>query len=150
MAPRRRPSSVVPAILLTSVVLGCSAATGGDHDILVAGTDYAFAAPTELAAARTHVRFVNRGRVPHEMALGELHAGVTADSVMAYAAAGHDPGDLAKIVGILIATPGETAVGTLSADLIPGRTYLMICGFRDADSLPPHLEMGMVASFVVK
>ena len=138
------------AALLAALVAGCQAAPAGSQEVLVGGTDYAFDAPKAPTAGVTDVRFVNRGRVPHEMAFGQLHAGVTADSVMAYAAAGHDPGDLADVVGILIANPGDTAVGALRVNLLPGRTYMMICSFRDADSLPPHLAMGMQASFVVK
>ena len=132
------------------LITGCQAAPARSQEVLVGGTDYAFETPKVLTAGITDVRFVNRGRVPHEMALGQLHAGVSADSVMAYAAAGHDPGDLAKVVGILIASPGDTAVGALRTNLLPGRTYMMICSFRDADSLPPHIAMGMQASFVVK
>jgi len=85
------------------------------------------------------------------MALGQLKAGVSADSVLAYTSQGQDPGDLADgIVGLLIADGGQTALGSLTVDLVPGRTYLMICQFKDADSLPPHSAMGMQASFVVQ
>lgn len=146
----RSARPLVASLILMAIVLGCRPASGGTREILVGGTDYAFDVPAEIPAGTTHLRFVNRGRVPHEMALGQLHAGVTADSVLAYAAAGHDLGDLATIVGILIANPGDTAIGTLGTDLVPGRTYMMICGFQDADSLPPHLAMGMVAGFVAK
>lgn len=119
--------------------------------VVVPGTDYAFQVPAELPAGNTRIQFANQGKVLHEMALGQLRAGVTADSVLAYAAAGHDPGELTDgIVGILIADPGTTAMGTLAVDLLPGRTYMMICNFRDADSLPPHIAMGMHASFTAK
>ena len=152
----RLPRSLRAALKLCAVAFlaptmaGCHAAPASPHDVLVAGTDYAFEIPKDLPAGPTHLQFVNRGRVLHEMALGQLHTGVTADSVLAYAASGHDPGDLADVVGILIAHPGEKAMGALKADLLPGRTYLMICSFRDADSLPPNMAMGMQASFVVK
>lgn len=137
--------------LLVAMIAGCQAPAPPSPEVLVPGTDYAFTAPKELPAGPTRFRFENRGTVPHEMALGQLKAGITADSLLAYAAAGHDPGELADgIVGILIAEPGTAALGTLSADLAPGRTYMMICSFRDADSLPPHIAMGMQASFAVK
>lgn len=42
-----------------------------------------------------------------------------------------------------------TAMGTLMAALAPGRTDMMIRNLSDADSLPPHLAMGMRTSFVV-
>ena len=60
------------------------------------------------------------------------------------------PTDLTDgVVGILITEPGETSLGTMDVELLPGRTYVMICQFKDADSLPPHVAMGMQASFVV-
>lgn len=93
----------------------------------------------------------NRGKVPHEMALGQLKPGVSADSLMAYVKQGHDPGDLSDgVVGILIAAAGQSSLGALTVPLVQGRTYMMICQFKDADSLPPHIAMGMQASFVAK
>ncbi len=120
-------------------------------EVVIPATDYAFQVPTKVSAGPTRFRLENRGQVVHEMAMGQLKLGVTADSMLTYAAQGHDPGDLTDgVVGILIAEPGTTALGTLTADLVPGRTYVMICQFRDADSLPPHIAMGMQASFVAQ
>ena len=82
--------------------------------------------------------------------MGQLRAGVTADSVLALLKGGGDPTDLTDgVVGVLIAEPGGTSLGSLSVELLQGRTYMMICQFQDADSLPPHIAMGMQASFVV-
>jgi hypothetical protein len=138
--------------LLAAITLGCApAATPAAREMVVPATDYAFQVATEVPAGPLRIRLDNRGRVPHEMALGQLRPGVTADSVMAIAAAGGDPGSLTDgVVGILIAEPGTTSLGSLSAELVPGRTYMMICQFRDADSLPPHIAMGMQASFVAR
>jgi hypothetical protein len=33
----------------------------------------------------------------------------------------------------------------LTAELLPGRTYALICYFRDGDTLPAHSHLGMVA-----
>ncbi len=116
----------------------------------VSAADYAFQVPRHFSQGRAVFRLRNTGRVPHEMALGQLRPGMTADSVLARVASGKDPAELTDgVVGILIAGPGTSSLGTLSADLIRGRTYMMICQFRDADSLPPHLAMGMQASFLV-
>lgn len=148
---RSRPwACLLSTAFALAAASGCQPSQSAARDILVDGTDYAFQVPTVVHAGSTRFRFVNRGKVFHEMALGRLQEGITADSLLAYAAAGHDPGDLARVVGILIAGPGDTALGTLSAELEPGRTYLMICNFRDGDSLPPHVAMGMQASFVVQ
>ncbi len=137
--------------IVAAVALACQATPVAMSEVLVPGTDYAFQVPAELPSGPTRFLFANQGLVPHEMVMGQLVAGITADSVLAYAAAGRDPGDLLDgVVGILIAEPGTTAMGGLTADLAPGRTYMMICNFQDADSLPPHIVMGMHASFVAK
>ena len=144
--------SHIAPIFLGALVLGCSAASvGASTEILVPATDYAFEVQRALPAGPAVFRLANRGRVPHELALGRLKPGVTADSLLAFAAAGGDPGDLADgVVGILIAGPGETSIGSLAAELSSGRTYMMICQFQDADSLPPHVVLGMQAAFTVK
>ena len=138
--------------VLAASVLACAPpAPQASPQVRVEATDYAFQVAHELPAGATQFGLDNRGKLAHEMALGQLKAGVSADSVLAYVAQGRDPGDLTDgVVGILIASPGTTALGTLQATLVSGRTYVMICQFRDADSLPPHIAMGMHASFVVK
>lgn len=136
--------------MVTVGLVACTAAP--PREIVIPATDYAFTLPSkELPAGPTQFRIDNKGKVPHEMALGQLNAGVTADSVLAYATRGGDPGDLADgVIGILIARPGTQSMGSLSANLVAGRTYMMLCNFKDSDSLPPHMAMGMVASFVAK
>ncbi|MEO8478770.1 MAG: hypothetical protein ABI542_03985 [Gemmatimonadota bacterium] len=150
-----RSQSVRAACLgaLSALLAGCVApAPTPPRELVVSATDYAFGSvPAELSAGPVQFRMENQGKVPHEMALGQLSAGVTADSMMAYLAGGGEPAELSDgVVGILIASPGTTSLGTLAADLVSGRTYLMICQFRDSDSLPPHAAMGMIASFVAK
>lgn len=120
------------------------------HQVVVTATDYAFAAPASMPAGSTEIRLTNQGRVAHEMALGRLRAGMTVDSFQARIASGGDPTDLADgVVGILIVEPGDTSIAALHTALTSGRTYVLICQFRDADSLPPHIAMGMQASFTV-
>ncbi|MES2306498.1 MAG: hypothetical protein V4558_13400 [Gemmatimonadota bacterium] len=121
------------------------------QETVIPATDYAFQTPKEMPAGPATFRLDNRGKVPHEMALGQLKVGISADSMLAYASKGGDPGDLADgVVGILIAPAGQRSLGTVSATLVAGRTYVMICQFKDADSLPPHIAMGMQASFIAK
>jgi hypothetical protein len=148
--PRRVPRAALGLAILGLTTTSCSPSPPAiSQETLIPASDYAFQIPSHLAPGPTRFRLQNNGRVPHEMALGQLRAGITADSVLARLAAGGDPTDLTDgVVGILIAGPGATSIGSLSADLLPGRTYMMICQFRDADSLPPHIAMGMQASFV--
>lgn len=152
---RSRNVGAVCLGVLGAILTGCAASAPAPlppREIVVLATDYAFGGvPAELAAGLVQFRMENQGKVPHEMALGQLKAGVTADSMMAYLAGGGDPAELSDgVVGILIASPGATSLGMLAAELMSGRTYVMICQFRDSDSLPPHAAMGMIASFVAK
>ncbi len=143
----RRPSALAAAAICLST-LSCQAAP--PRELQVVGTDYAFAVPPKIRAGPATIRFANQGKVPHEMALGRLRVGMTADSVTARLTQGRDPAEVTDgVVGILIVAPGETSIGALQTDLLAGRTYVMICQFRDADSLPPHIAMGMQASFTV-
>jgi hypothetical protein len=52
-------------------------------------------------------------------------------------------------VGILIAKPGVTTIGSLAIDLIPDRTYALFCNLQDAPDKPPHSALGMIASRTV-
>lgn len=146
-----RPARRVPVLALGLLVAAC----GGPHaaapaEAVIPATDYAFQTPAHFAAGPVRFRLRNDGRVRHELAMGMLKAGVTADSLLARLASGGDPGDLTDgVVGILIAEPGTISLGSLSVELTPGRTYVMVCQFQDSDSLPPHVAMGMQASFVV-
>ena len=66
-------------------------------------------------------------------------------------AAGEDPRGLTDgIGGILIAGPGETAMGRLDIDFEAGRTYMLVCNFTDTPEAPPHIELGMVRTFTVE
>jgi hypothetical protein len=124
--------------------------TPASSETEIVASDYTFQVPAHFPQGPVTFRLKNTGNVPHEVAMGQLRAGVTVDSVLARLASGGDPTDLTDgVVGILIAGPGATSLGRLAVELIHGRTYLMICQFKDADSLPPHIAMGMQASFVV-
>ncbi len=153
--PLLRPLARVrhfPAVIVATIGIGTTAACqpATARQVVVSATDYAFAVPTSMPAGSTEIRLANQGRVPHEMALGRLRAGMTADSFQARITAGGDPAELADgVVGILIVEPGDTSIAALHTALTSGRTYVLICQFRDADSLPPHIAMGMQASFTV-
>ena len=143
-----RHRSALVAALLCFGALACQPAP--PLVLQVSGTDYAFAVPPAVPAGPVTIRFANHGKVPHEMALGRLRVGMTADSLMTRLAQGRDPGEVTDaVVGILIVEPGQSSIGALQTEILSGRTYVMICQFRDADSLPPHIAMGMQASFTV-
>jgi len=143
--------SLFRTALLCLATAACSQARPHTAEVVITGSDYVFHLPGRIAHGPTRIRLQNTGKVPHELALGLLRPGITADSVLALAAAGGDPGALTDgVVGILIAEPGASSLGSLEVDLAQGRTYMAICQFQDADSLPPHIAMGMHASFVTE
>ncbi len=122
-----------------------------EHTLIITGSDYAFQAPGTVPAGRAVIRFVNQGKVLHEMALAELKAGATLDQVLERMRAGGKPEELLDgMAGVLFAAPGDSSSGQLVVELSPGRTYGMICFLQDAPDQPPHVALGMVASFQVK
>jgi len=119
--------------------------------VTVAGTDYAFQAPDTVPGGRTAISFQNRGRVPHELVMGLLKPGITVDQVLERLRTGGDPQEfLDTMIGVLIARPAQTSGGQLLVDLVPGRTYAIVCQFRDGESQPPHVILGMHKTVVVR
>jgi hypothetical protein len=60
-------------------------------------------------------------------------------------ATGAEADSLQDGVAVLLASPEHGALGQLTAELLPGRTYALICYFRDSYTLPAHSQLGMVA-----
>src|SRR5687768_17063571 len=150
-----RPGSPYPLVVRTVFLLtlgACKpqASVPGSTEVLVTGSDYAFQISDTLRPGQTTLRFANAGNVDHEMGLALLRPGVTLAQVMDVMKAGGSPDSLLDgIVGILIARPGATTLGSLATDLLPGRTYALFCNFQDAPDTPPHSALGMVASRTV-
>jgi uncharacterized cupredoxin-like copper-binding protein len=147
---RRLICAVVLGIPLARVAAQSSSPRAAEPvEIAVVGTDYAFLPlPATIAHGKTYFSFENRGKVRHEMSVTLLRPGVTVEQVVQ---AGNAAQRLyERIVGILIARPGESSGGQLFVDLQRDRTYLMICTLKDAGTGPPHVELGMVTSFVAR
>jgi len=86
------------------------------------------------------------------MSIALLRVGVTSESLMARGAlpsvSSRSVSD--SIVGLLLARPGEGAGGQLYANLIAGRSYIVICTLRDTPDAQPHATLGMVGGFQVR
>lgn len=129
---------------------GAAAETDSPNEVTVIGLDYAFGGPRALPPGPTSIAFENRGEVEHEMILVLLKEGVTLDQVMEGVAAGADPAEFTEGgAGILIVGPGGTAASRLLVDLLPGRTYALVCNFQDEPEAPPHTALGMIAALEV-
>lgn len=135
------------------VILGsvaCTAREAAVNDVAVRGTDYAFTVPESLPPGRTAFTFENAGQVPHEMILVRLKEGVTLPQVLEAASGGQDPADFTEGgLAILIASPGDTAGARMLVDLLPGRTYALVCNFEDGEGKPPHIALGMAKAIAV-
>ena len=118
--------------------------------ITVEAMDYAFQLPDTLRSGPTTFRLHNRGKVPHEMGMALLKAGVTMDQLLKHIGAGGDPDSLIDgVVGILIASPGDSTVGALAVEMLSGRTYALFCNFKDAPDKPEHVALGMFSGRTV-
>src|SRR5438270_6533495 len=109
------------------------------RDVEIVGRDYAFVAPSELAAGQATFRFTNKGKVIHELDIALLKEGTTAEAVMTAVNAKLPLKPLIETpVGILIALAGHRSSVGLATELIVGRDYLVICRLQDSASAPMH------------
>jgi len=140
---RFRARTLWPAVAsLVLVVWPDQAKAQRVSNVAVIGLEYAFQAPDSLRAELTAFGFENRGKMRHEVIIYRLRAGVSPDSV--FHVDQPTRRTLTETVGILIAEPGEKALGRILVDLSPGRTYILVCGLQDAPEKPRHLTLGMV------
>lgn len=96
-------------------------------------------------------RLDNRGRVGHEVIIARLNPGVTLERALDTQRIEGDidaVADMSEVV--LFAEPGRQSTGKLIVDLTSGRTYALLCFFRDTEEAPPHVAVRMVASFTVR
>ena len=155
------PHRAVRRLAAAAAACGALAATGdaradtaspaAQARVAVVGDDSAFVRfPSTIAAGPTLFSFENRGRVRHEMALALLQPGLTVQQVLERGpGAASSRAVTERVVGILIARPGESGGGQLLVELQAGRRYIVICNLKDAPESQPHSALGMVTSFDV-
>ena len=152
----RRPlafrSNISLLAVLTVALLSVACSSGeSPNQVTVVGNDYVFQAPDTLPPGPTLFAFENQGEVRHEVVLVRLTEGTTMEQIMEAAQGGGDPSSLTEGgVGILLADPGQSAATRLHADLVPGRTYALICNLTDGPEEVPHTQLGMRDSFYVR
>lgn len=151
MAGTRSPVTsrlAIPAMLLLSVT-SCSPppAASQPRTITIAAHDYAFVLPDSLGPGATAFRLENVGKVRHEAFVLLLKPGLDMAQLFdTVKVTGSPEAAVDETLGVLMARPGVTSSGTLLADLLPGRTYVLVCTFTDGPRQRPHFELGMVAS----
>lgn len=118
------------------------------REVEIVGLDYAFQVPT-IAAGPTTFRFVNKGKAAHELNISLLKRGASVEKFMEAVRADKPTGEFREgPLGVLFAEPGKRATAGLTSNLLAGRTYVIICVFRDSAKAKQHFAMGMVGTFV--
>lgn len=127
-----------------------SVAGTATNEVTIIGLDYAFGGPRTLPPGSTAIAFENQGEVDHEMILVRLKEGVTLDQVLEGVGAGADPSGFTEGgAAILLVGPGQTADSRVQVELLPGRTYALVCNLQDEPDAPPHTALGMVAALEI-
>ena len=112
--------------------------------VTIVGADYAFRVPSAATPGPVSFRFVNEGKVRHEMAVALLAKGATLEQFVAAHRVGKGVGALLETsLGALFANAHSEAAAELGAGLAPGRDYVVWCSRRDSAGAPMHTELGM-------
>jgi hypothetical protein len=123
-------------------------ATEFDVDTITA-MDYAFRNVSPLRPGVHYFYFVNAGKHRHEVGLHLLKKGVTLRRIMDVDKV---DGDIAPYIdrdlGVLHAHAGTSPAGMLRVDVLPGREYMLDCGFSDTEKSPPHYKLGMYGTIL--
>jgi plastocyanin len=114
--------------------------------VVVHATEYAFIAPTSIAAGTTTFRLVNDGKEPHQISILLLDRGKSlADFVDAMKA--NQPTPWATGVGgPNAAEPGQTIDATVNLD---AGNYVMLCWVPSPGTPVPHVAKGMIQALAV-
>ena len=92
----------------------------------------------------------NAGKVPHEVIIIRLRPNANVQDILRLDRADSTWRDLRDPPsGILTADPGVTTPGQLLVNLQVGERYLLVCNFRDTDTAPAHLHLGMMKLITV-
>lgn len=136
---------IVPSVVFLLVLPGCGGVPA-TSEIEIVATDYAFQVPPKIKPGLVAFRFVNQGSVPHEVQLYHLRPQIPRDSVLRRLTT-ELPDSLAVdgAGSVLWAPAGVTTHDRVLVDVRAGDAYLLMCQFQNADSLPSHSKLGMIA-----
>ena len=146
-------SPFVRCVWTALIAAGCSSPV---PVVPVVAHEYAFAAPDTMASGMTAFTLENRGLQPHEMFIGLLRPGIGASQIMEAAKQGTSFRFLPEVYlegamhAALFAWPGTTSPARLTVELIQGRSYILLCTFRDSMTAPQHAALGMYPLLQVK
>jgi len=147
---------ILVAPLVLAMLLLVSVPQLGAEEVKIIGRDFSFDAPPILRAGNTTFIFENLGAVRHEMIIRRLRQGVTEQQISEAHQAGIPlPKQIeqfadGEVLGILIAKSRQSSSGKLVVELVPGRTYLLLCQLEDPQGMPRHNVLGMYKTFKVE
>lgn len=132
------------------LALSACAAGTATNTVALQANEYAFTAPDSLPAGATAFGLANGGKMAHEVIVVRLKPNADLREILRLDRADSSWSALRDAPsGILTAEPGVTTPGQLLVDLRVGERYLLLCNFRDAETAPAHLHLGMVKIITV-
>jgi hypothetical protein len=109
--------------------------------------EYAFTAPSRIAAGPVRIRVVNHGTVPHYARMVRLDSAKTIADVNAWRrAGGRQPAWYVPVGGPAPIAPGDSAEAAVL--LSPGR-HIVFCTYPMAGGTSVHFDSGMVRELTV-
>ncbi len=140
----RMKASAIGVSIACGVCLAACNAPPSVRDVHVTGTEYALVTPESLPPGPTRFYFANTGKMKHEVGISRVKADIPLDSVLRTELRGDD---IEKMYdageGLLFADVGEVVEAALYVDLLPGRSYVLICTLPDSAG-KAHSMKGMV------
>jgi hypothetical protein len=142
-------AGVVLAAFAALVAAGCQSIPE-TRTVLVEAKDYAYLAPDSLPPGPTAFGLANAGKMAHEVIVVRLRPNAQVQEILRLDRADSSWRELRDPPsGILTADPGVTTPGQLLLNLRVGERYLLVCNFRDGDTGPAHLHLGMMKLITV-
>jgi hypothetical protein len=146
---RRHALALVLAPAIVATLVG-AARQPAPRQVHVVARDYAFVtAPDTLPAGDVSFTFENRGAHDHELIVGRLRPGVTAQQIVATHERGITLRQLSQAYlaegasGALLAQPGTRSPARYVVPLERGQVYVLLCQLRDSAGKPQHPVLGM-------
>ena len=131
---------------LTIIPATTAAAPAPTADITATMTDYAWEVTPAISAGKHIIKITNNGTQSHEMFVGQLAPGKTAQDVVAWVLKMDGPPPVKPLGGISGMANGGVAY--LPVNLDKGE-YALFCFLPDAKDGKTHAEHGMVKPFTV-
>ena len=137
--------TLIHRCFLATLCLGITLplAAQAPRTVIVRAMNYAFQAPDTVPPGLTMFVLDNQGTVRHELVVARLKEGRTLADVIATKTPAEREPLYDALVGVLVAQPGQRALGNLVTELSKGGNYVLICYLRDAPDRPTHLVQGM-------